>query len=72
MLVNIQLAEYCFNYVKALAFTGLTSIFLLCLVQEEIKITGVTIFVNPYTEPDEEEEEAKAEEKAEDEDKVCY
>ncbi|PQQ03555.1 peptidyl-prolyl cis-trans isomerase CYP65 [Prunus yedoensis var. nudiflora] len=36
---------------------------------EEIKITGVTIFVNPYTEPDEEEEEAKAEEKAEDEDK---
>lgn len=42
-------------------------------MQEEIKITSVTIFVNPYTEPDEEEEEkAKAEEKAEDEDNVCY
>ncbi|CAN6698221.1 unnamed protein product [Malus baccata var. baccata] len=36
---------------------------------EEIKITSVTIFVNPYTEPDEEEEEkAKAQEKAQDED----
>ncbi|TQD92882.1 hypothetical protein C1H46_021515 [Malus baccata] len=35
---------------------------------EEIKITSVTIFVNPYTEPDEEEEKAKAEEKAQDED----
>lgn len=30
--------------------------------QEEIKITGVTVFVNPYTEPDEEEEKAKEEE----------
>ncbi|KAK2372525.1 peptidyl-prolyl cis-trans isomerase CYP65 [Trifolium repens] len=30
---------------------------------EEIKITGVTTFVNPYTEPDEEEEEANAKEK---------
>ncbi|KAJ3673958.1 hypothetical protein LUZ60_005950 [Juncus effusus] len=29
---------------------------------EEIKITGVTVFVNPYTEPDEEEEKIKAEE----------
>ncbi|KAJ3702865.1 hypothetical protein LUZ61_006570 [Rhynchospora tenuis] len=29
---------------------------------EEIKITGVTVFVNPYTEPDEEEEKAKEEE----------
>jgi peptidyl-prolyl cis-trans isomerase-like protein 2 len=27
---------------------------------EEIKITGVTMFVNPYTEPDEEEDEKKA------------
>lgn len=26
---------------------------------EEIKITGVTVFVNPYTEPDEEEEDTK-------------
>ncbi|CAA6662985.1 unnamed protein product [Spirodela intermedia] len=30
---------------------------------QEIKITGVTIFVNPYSEPDEEEERAKEEEK---------
>jgi hypothetical protein len=30
--------------------------------QEEIKISGVTVFVNPYTEPDEEEEKAKEEE----------
>lgn len=30
---------------------------------EEIKITGVTTFVNPYTEPDEEEEQANAKEK---------
>ncbi|KAF7849967.1 hypothetical protein BT93_L0074 [Corymbia citriodora subsp. variegata] len=29
--------------------------------QEEIKITGVTVFVNPYTEPDEEEEKEKTE-----------
>lgn len=38
---------------------------------EEIKITGVTVFVNPYSEPDEEEEEEKAkdEKNAEDEDK---
>lgn len=36
---------------------------------EEIKITGVTAFVNPYSEPDEEEEKAAAEneKKAEDE-----
>lgn len=35
---------------------------------EEIKINSVSIFVNPYTEPDEEEEEEKAKEnKAEDE-----
>ncbi|KAF3439061.1 hypothetical protein FNV43_RR17336 [Rhamnella rubrinervis] len=38
---------------------------------EEIKITGVTVFVNPYTEPDEEEEkeEAKNEKEVEDEEK---
>ncbi|KAJ0040123.1 hypothetical protein Pint_27885 [Pistacia integerrima] len=37
---------------------------------EEIKITNVTVFVNPYSELDEEEEEkAKEEENAEDEDK---
>jgi hypothetical protein len=41
-----------------------TSIF-----QEEIKILKVSIFVNPYTEPDEEEEKAK-EEKKKDEDYV--
>ncbi|KAI8534819.1 hypothetical protein RHMOL_Rhmol10G0126200 [Rhododendron molle] len=36
---------------------------------EEIKITGVTVFVNPYTEPDEEDEKKEKEEKiAEDED----
>jgi hypothetical protein len=41
--------------------------------QEEIKITGVTTFVNPYTEPDEEEEEANAKEKnANDEENVCF
>lgn len=43
-------------------------------MQEEIKITGVTVFVNPYSEPDEEEEEEKAkdEKNAEDEDKVSF
>lgn len=40
-------------------------------LQEEIKILKVSIFVNPYTEPDEEEEEkAKEEEKKKDEDYV--
>lgn len=41
-------------------------------MQEEIKITSVTVFVNPYTEPDEEDEEekAKAEKTIDDEDKV--
>lgn len=40
-------------------------------MQEEIKITSVTVFVNPYSEPDEEEEEkAKEENNVEDEDKV--
>lgn len=34
---------------------------------EEIKITGVTIFVNPYTEPDEEEEAKAKDEKTDDE-----
>lgn len=41
---------------------------------EEIKITNVKVFVNPYTEPDEEEEKEKAEEEkrgaAADDDKV--
>ncbi|XP_050388092.1 peptidyl-prolyl cis-trans isomerase CYP65 [Argentina anserina] len=38
---------------------------------EEIKITSVTVFVNPYTEPDEEEEETKVKEvEDEDNDKV--
>lgn len=43
-------------------------------MQEEIKITGVTVFVNPYSEPDEEEEEEKAkdEKNAEDEHKVSF
>lgn len=43
------------------------------LVQEEIKINSVTVFVNPYAELDEEEEKKAIEEKekeAEDEDKV--
>lgn len=35
---------------------------------EEIKITGVTVFVNPYSEPDEEEEEEKAKDEKNDED----
>lgn len=41
-------------------------------LQEEIKITGVTVFVNPYTEPDEEDEKEKEKEEkiAEDEDNV--
>jgi len=39
-------------------------------LQEEIKILKVSIFVNPYTEPDEEEEKAKEEEKKKDEDYV--
>nr|CAB3496765.1 unnamed protein product [Digitaria exilis] len=46
---------------------------LVSIVQEEIKILKVSIFVNPYTEPDEEEEKAKEEEekkKDEDYDKV--
>lgn len=44
------------------------------LVQEEIKITGVTVFVNPYSEPDEEEEEEKAkdEKNVEDEENVSF
>lgn len=43
-------------------------------MQEEIKITGVTVFVNPYSEPDEEEEKeaAENEKKAEDEENVCF
>lgn len=41
--------------------------FLSCM-QEEIKITGVTIFVNPYAEPDEEEEEKAKDRKNAEED----
>lgn len=41
-------------------------------LQEEIKILKVSIFVNPYTEPDEEEEKAKEEEKKKDEDYVMF
>lgn len=33
------------------------------ILQEEIKITSVTVFVNPYTEPDEEEEGIAEDEK---------
>lgn len=45
------------------------------VLQEEIKITGVTVFVNPYTELDEEdekEEKAKNEKEVEDEEKVRF
>lgn len=49
------------------------NIFFLLFFQEEIKINKVTIFVNPYAEPDEEEEEEKSKEnKAEDEDNVSF
>lgn len=43
-------------------------------MQEEIKIISVTVFVNPYTEPDEEEEEEKGknEKNAEDEENVSF
>lgn len=42
-------------------------------MQEEIKITSVTVFVNPYNEPEEEEEEkAKDEKNAEDEENVSF
>lgn len=40
-------------------------------MQEEIKITSVTVFVNPYSEPDEEEEKQKDEKNVEDEENVC-
>lgn len=47
-------------------------IYIFFILQEEIKITSVTVFVNPYTELDEEEEQDNAKEKnAEDEDNVC-
>lgn len=46
-------------------------VFLCFYLQEEIKILRISIFVNPYTEPDEEEEKAKEEEeKKQDEDYV--
>lgn len=44
-------------------------------MQEEIKITGVSVYVNPYSEPDEESQEengAKNERKAEDVENVCF
>lgn len=47
----------------------------LSFAQEEIKITGVTVFVNPYTEPDEEEEKAATENEKNlpnDEENVCF
>lgn len=43
-------------------------------MQEEIKITSITVFVNPYTEPDEEEEKEKAkdEKNVDDEENVSF
>ena len=43
-------------------------------MQEEIKIINVTVFVNPYMEPDEEDEKEKAkdEKDAEDEENVSF
>lgn len=66
-------------YLNLVVKTLLILIFALsdCLFcfQEEIKITGVTVFVNPYTEPDEEEEKAKEEEEknknAEEDNVIC-
>ena len=50
---------------------NLNIVFLCLYLQEEIKILRVSVFVNPYTEPDEEEEKAKdEEEKKKDEDYV--
>lgn len=40
------------------------------MIQEEIKITSATVFVNPYTEPDEEEQKVEEEKKATDDDRV--
>jgi hypothetical protein len=45
-------------------------VFLCFYLQEEIKILRISVFVNPYTEPDEEEEKAKEEEEKKDEDYV--
>lgn len=47
---------------------------LLFLIQEEIKINSITVFVNPYTEPDEEDEQedAKDEKATEDEENVSF
>ena len=42
-------------------------------LQEDVKITSVTVFVNPYTEPDEEDEQEKAKDKnADDEENVSF
>lgn len=60
---------------RLISIPGLTSeCFPVLLVQEEIKIISVTVFVNPYMEPDEEEEEekGKGEKTAEDEDNVSF
>jgi hypothetical protein len=57
------------NYCKCTYFVFT----LISLVQEEIKITGITVFVNPYSEPDEEEEEkAKDEKNVDDEENVSF
>lgn len=62
------------EYFNVLIFWSFACSFLIywLLVQEEIKITGVTIFVNPYTEPDEEEEAKAKDEKTDDEENVCF
>lgn len=59
----------CFHYLP-LFF----SVFSYDFFQEEIKINNVTVFVNPYTEPDEGEEEEKANDKknTEDEENVGF
>lgn len=49
---------------------------LICIIphflQEEIKITSVTVFVNPYTEPDEEDKKGEDEKKDDDEENVSF
>lgn len=59
-----------FNYENCLPY--LTYCYHIIL-QEEIKITSVTVFVNPYAEPDEEEEGvAEDEKKPVDDENVCF
>lgn len=51
--------------------TVINATHVILLVQEEIKITSVTVFVNPYSEPDEGDEEKQKDEKnVEDEENV--